>query len=168
MDIEKLAIEYQKGNQKAFNLIYKETYKMVKIAIYRYVQEKTTIDDLIQETYFKFSLSIKDYNPESGKVSNLLYTMAKNNAIDYLKKKRETRLDENIELSSNNEMSPYLRFAISKLDDEEREIFLLKVLGSFTTKSLSHALGLKTSDINKIYYTAIKKLKKELKGTNEI
>ena len=168
MDIEKLAIEYQKGSQKAFNIIYNETLNMVRIAIYHYVQDKYIVEDLIQEVYMKLHLLINTYDSSNGKFENWLYTIAKNQALDYVKKKKPDRLDGAENLIPDKDISPYLRYVISTLNDEEREIFLLKVLGSYTTKSLSKIFNKPVFEINKIYKTAKEKLKKELTDKHEI
>ena len=64
-------------------------------------------------------------------------------------------------------MHPYLYYAIRHLDEVEREVFLMKVLCGHTTKRISEILGLSKMVVNKTYYEAKEKLKKELEDVKD-
>ena len=165
MNIDKLVLDYKNGNEKAFKKIYEVTVDMVKCAIVTYVKDRDTVLDLCQEKYMAFCSNIDKYDSKS--FYNWLYTIAKNKAIDYVKRKREILLDDydNIEIDSIN---PYISFALKKLNDDEREVFFLKVLVGYSTKRISLSLNKDKYEINKLYITAKEKLKKELGDINEI
>lgn len=166
MNLEKLASEFKNGNQKAFDAIYKETLPYVRLAIYTYVQDKYIIEDLIQDTYMKVNSNISKYLSTS--FNNWIYTIAKNTALDYVRKKKEERI-EDVSYIPDKVSHPYLNYAINHLDEIEKEVFLMKVLCGFTTKKISETLVLKIKEVNNIYYRAKDKLKRELEGiTNEI
>ena len=162
MNLEKLAASYKAGDELAFNKIYDETLPLVRSIIYSYIRDNETIKDLIQDVYTKVSLNIKDFQAKS--VLNWIYTISKNTALDYIKKKKEDNID-NVEIIADNNSSykPLLKIVIITLDYPEREIFLLKVLEGYTTKELSQILNMTKNQVNYSYNQAREKLREELK-----
>lgn len=162
MNLEKLAASYKAGDELAFNKIYDETLPLVRSIIYSYIRDNETIKDLIQDVYTKVSLNIKDFQAKS--VLNWIYTISKNTALDYIKKKKEDNID-NVEIIADNNSSykPLLKIVITTLDYPEREIFLLKVLEGYTTKELSQILNMTKNQVNYSYNQAREKLREELK-----
>lgn len=162
MNLEKLAASYKAGDELAFNKIYDETLPLVRSIIYSYIRDNETIKDLIQDVYTKVSLNIKDFQAKS--VLNWIYTISKNTALDYIKKKKEDNID-NVEIIADNNSSykPLLKIVIKTLDYPEREIFLLKVLEGYTTKELSQILNMTKNQVNYSYNQAREKLREELK-----
>lgn len=158
MSLENWVQEFKTGNKDAFNKIYKETFSLVRFAIYTYVQDKDTIEDLIQDTYMKVNERIKAYNSRNFK--NWIYTIAKNTAIDYTRKKKETRIEYADSISSP--ANPYLSYVLNHLDNDKREVFLMKVLCGHTTKKIASILNLEPSVVNQYYYQAKAILKKNL------
>ena len=62
MDLETIVLNYKKEkNEKDFNKIYKETFKLVKSILYTYTCDSDTIDDLTQEVYLKIVNNIDKY-----------------------------------------------------------------------------------------------------------
>lgn len=162
MNLERLAESYKSGNESAFNKIYDETLPLVRSIIYSYIKDNETIKDLIQDVYTKVSLNIKTYEAKS--LLNWIYTITKNTALDYIKKKKEDNI-ENVEIiaDENSSYKPLLKIVIKTLDYPEREIFLLKVLEGYTTKELSKILNMTKNQINYSYNLAKEKLREELK-----
>ena len=159
MSLEKYVNLYRKGNDYAFDYIYKETLPLVRVAIYRYIQDRSIIEDLIQDTYMKVAKGIKVYDSKSFK--NWIYTIAKNTTLDYIKKKKEI-ISDNLDYVSTSS-NPYLNYALNHLDDNLKEVFLLKVLCGHTTKKIAEALNLKPQEVNQMYYQAKDELKRCLK-----
>lgn len=159
MSLEKYVNLYRSGNEKAFDNIYKETLPLVRVAIYRYIQNRNVIEDLIQETYMKVARGIKVYDSKNFK--NWIYTIAKNTTLDYIRKKKEI-ISDNLDYVSTGS-NPYLNYALNHLDDNLKEVFLLKVLCGHTTKKIAEALNLKPQEVNQMYYQAKNELKRCLK-----
>lgn len=158
MDLEKAVEKYKAGQESAFNLIYHETVSLVRFAIYTKIPNKRIIEDLIQDTYVKVSKLIFSYQSHNFKA--WIYTLAKNIAIDYIKKKKEIVSDTVENFMDIHHTHPYLHYAIRHLDEIEREIFLMKVLCGHTTSKVAKIFDLKPSMVNQYYYQAKKKLKK--------
>lgn len=160
MDLEKEVKRYKAGEEKAFDNIYNETYSLVRFAIYSKIPNKHIVEDLIQDTYMKANNNIASY--EQNSFRSWIYNIAKNTALDYLKRKKKITanyLEDNLDIKSNH---PYLYYAIRHLEEIEREVFLLKVLCGHTTKRIADILDLKPSRVNEYFYLAKNKLKEAL------
>jgi RNA polymerase sigma-70 factor (ECF subfamily) len=160
MNLEKLVVHYKAGNEKSFDKIYKETLPLVKSAILNYITDKDTVLDLIQDTYLTFVEKKETYNSHS--FSAWIYIVAKNKALDYLKKKKEVLMDTT-DIIPDKSISPCLTYVINKLEPNLREVFLLKVLVGYSSKKVSTSLGIDVSLVNKYYYETKEILRKELK-----
>ena len=160
MGLEKHVIRYKSGDEKAFDDIYSETFPLVRFAIYQIIPNKYVVEDLTQEVFMKVVSHIQHYSEKNFKA--WIYRVAKNSALDYLKKKKEIISDDVDFLENTKKTHPYLYYAIRHLSEQEREVFLMKVLYGHTTKKIAQILDLSPSVINQIYYDAKEKLKKSL------
>lgn len=159
MSLDKYVKSYQEGNEKAFEILYKETYKLARSVIYIYVQNAYTVEDLLQDTYTKASNKLKTSSITNFR--NWIYTLAKNTAIDYAKRKKEICLEEP-DFLPDKEKNPYLYYALDHLDKECREVFLMKVLCGYSTKKVAEILNLSIKTTNNLYYKAKETLKTSL------
>ena len=107
----------------------------------------------------KVANKIGEYN--NINFSNWIYTLAKNTTIDFLKEKKEI-IVENVDFIPNKSTNPYLHYAIMHLDEKMREIFLMKVLYGHTTKKVSEILNCTPHEVNTIYNSCKRILKKSL------
>ncbi|MDE7385368.1 MAG: RNA polymerase sigma factor, partial [Anaeroplasmataceae bacterium] len=108
MDLEKEVEKYKLGNTQAFDKIYHETMALVRFAIYSKIPNQGIIEDLMQDTYVKINLMIGEYQAKNFR--SWIYTIAKNTALDYLKKKKETNLDSIDILPDMKSTHPYLYY----------------------------------------------------------
>jgi RNA polymerase sigma-70 factor (ECF subfamily) len=79
-------------SEKDFNRFYLKFSKAIIRYIYRIVRDADKSEDLAQETFIRFFNNVDDYDTESSRTKNYLYTIAKNISIDFLKK---IQLEEN-------------------------------------------------------------------------
>ena len=157
MDLEKEVIRFKSGNLASFDKIYHETRALVQFAIYSIVPKRHIVEDLIQDTYVKVNQMISSYQTKNFR--SWIYLIAKNTALDYVRKKKETTVDTLDILPDMKSTHPYLYYAIRHLEEAEREVFLMKVLCGHTTKKIAEILDLKPSIVNQYYYSAKQKLK---------
>ena len=86
--------------------------------------------------------------------------------IDYVRKTHElTNLD--FDYIPSEAKNPYLNFALSHLDKDLKEIFLMKTLLGYTTKKVAEVLNLTPKMVNYAYEKARKQLRKELEGVED-
>jgi RNA polymerase sigma-70 factor, ECF subfamily len=76
------------GEEPAFSELVKKYLKPVYNFIFRLVYDRDSAEDLTQETFLKAWKNMKRFDPDKS-FKTWLFTIAKNTAFDYLKKKKE-------------------------------------------------------------------------------
>jgi RNA polymerase sigma-70 factor, ECF subfamily len=165
MNFDKYIHAMIEKDQTAFEIIYKHTNKSVYAMIISIVKNHDLTEDLMQDTYMKMLKNIHSYNPKY-KFKNWLLTIAKNIAIDaYNQRKREINIeiedfdhwlkDEQESMDSILEADYYL----SLLNDEERQIVLLRIVGNMKHKDIASLLNKPLGTITWTYKEAIEKMR---------
>ena len=134
---------------KAFEKIYREYYTPV----YRYTlslcKNADTAEEITQETFFKALKNIEKYNPEQ-KMLTWLCAIAKNTYFTVIKKSdRFTSLSDELEDNGDSlldkiidsESSTEILKALHLLPEPYKEVFTLRVLGSFSFKKIGEVFG---------------------------
>ena len=134
---------------KAFEKIYREYYTPV----YRYTlslcKNADTAEEITQETFFKALKNIEKYNPEQ-KMLTWLCASAKNTYFTVIKKSdRFTSLSDELEDNGDSlldkiidsESSTEILKALHLLPEPYKEVFTLRVLGSFSFKKIGEVFG---------------------------
>ena len=95
-DQELLAL-IQGGSHQAFaELVERHTTRFYRLA-YRYVQNRETAEDLIQDAFLKLWENPASWQPErNSKFTTWFYRIVVNLCLDWQKKKRPIPLDEDI------------------------------------------------------------------------
>jgi len=165
MDLESIVLKYQKTkDDKYFNILYSNTIKIVKFVLYTYTQDKNTIEDLSQDVYMKLVKVLDNY--KENNIINFIYQIAKTTGLDYVRKVHELT-DIDLTYIPSSSKNPYLNYALSHLDNDLKEIFLMKVLLGYTTKKISLILNISIKIVNSKYYKAKEILAKELEGIDD-
>lgn len=107
----------------------------------------------------------KDMLPENNELS-WIYTITKNQTIDYLRKNRSNIdlyqiydiQEKNSKIQEIVDIDFYNR-TISGLDEKEKEILSLKILSKFTFKEIGQILNIPTATAQWRYYKSIHTLK---------
>lgn len=173
MDYKKHVKQLRKGNEESFNAIYHETKHAVYAMVLPILKDSSLAEDAMQDTYIKMIEKIDQYNPKY-KFINWLLTIAKNIAIDMLRKQKETAIDsqENLDLfisqESSVEKQMITEYYLSLLPDEEKQIVLLKVVGDLKHKDIAKILDKPIGTITYLYQKALTTIKdSERSGSNE-
>ena len=101
MSFDRQLINLLKSNDEekiryAFNCVYKQYYKLVCFCISQYVEVKEDIEDLAADTFVALFNNIEKLKEERN-LKYYILTIAKNNAIDFLKKyKTYSSLDDGL------------------------------------------------------------------------
>lgn len=135
--------------------------------IYRYcyykVHNSHTAEDITQETFLRF------FQRYSGKIIELpyLYTIARNLCIDEYRRSRHEEICEPDEEAGYDPSDIWtenivLKRLISDLDEEEREILLLRYANGLSVKSICMITGLSRFAVHRRITAAVKTLRTEL------
>ena len=164
-ELRELFIEIKYGNNIAFEKLYKNYKNLVYKIAYSILKNSYDSDDIVQIVFEKIYSIDKDKLPTRNE-SSWLYSVTKNETINYLnKKKNHIELEEIYEIEDNNNeinelinKDSYNRL-IGKLNENEKEIISLKILSNLSFKEIAKLLNTTTGTINWIYYKSINTLK---------
>lgn len=164
-ELRELFIEIKYDNNIAFEKLYKNYKNLVYKIAYSILKNSYDSDDIVQIVFEKIYSIDKDKLPTRNE-SSWLYSVTKNETINYLnKKKNHIELEEIYEIEDNNNeinelinKDSYNRL-IGKLNENEKEIISLKILSNLSFKEIAKLLNKPTGTIKWIYYKSINTLK---------
>ncbi|MEN8221453.1 MAG: sigma-70 family RNA polymerase sigma factor [Pseudomonadota bacterium] len=115
---EKAALkDIRNGGKKGYTVLYKQYVNSLRyILMSKHHIPENDVDDVLQETFFKFFKSIHRFK-ENCKVSTWLYVIAKNVANDYWRKQQ----DPPISLDDDDDWENHLLDEISKEQSKKEQ-----------------------------------------------
>ena len=164
-ELKELFIEIKYGNRIAFEKLYNNYNKLIYNISYSILKNKQDAEDIVQIVFEKLYLIDKEKLPNRNE-SSWLYSITKNETINYLKRnKNNIDLDSiyNIE-DDNNEINKIIdqdsyNRLISKLNNKEKEIISLKIISNLSFEEIGKLLKEPTGTIKWRYYKAVNTLK---------
>lgn len=162
----------QKGEAQAFGRLY-DSYieKIYRFVFYR-VSHREIAEDLTSRTFIKALEKIKSFDPEKGTFSSWLYRIARNTVIDHYRTgKTEYGLEAvwNLASSQDPEKETESKIAlekvwayISRLDNVQREIIVMRVWEGLSHKEISQVLGKSEASCKMAYSRAMASLRQEV------
>ena len=153
--------DLRNGNKESIENLYKKYNKMIYGVAFGILKNKEDSEDIVQTVFSKLYTIDKEKMPKN-KEATWLYTVTKNEALLFLRKKSDAYdLEEvyNVE-NQNNEINELIdkenyNQLINKLDSKEKEIVSLKVISNFSFKQISELLGEPTGTVKWRYYKSI-------------
>lgn len=163
-DIFKEIKKDNKGLEDLYRIYHKKVYGIA----FSIVKNKEDAEDIMQIVFAKIQELDKTKLP-SNKEMTWLYTLTKNETLNYLKKKKgEVSLDTIYEIENkNNEIDKkidHIEFnrLISKLNEKEQEIISLKILSDFSFQEISELLNEPIGTVKWRYYKSLHSIKRML------
>lgn len=164
MDLENLLLELQQGKMQALEHIYVLTNTAVYAQVYAILRHPQSTEDVMQDTYFAVLKNISRYAPQ-GKPKAWIVTIARNQALSYLKKNpggQFSPLDDSIPASEPPEDAGMIDIAQRVLKKDEFELVMLHSVSGFTHKEIAEISGTPYATVRWQYQNALGKLKKYL------
>ena len=104
MDDDKKTIEdFLDGNEESFNILVSSYLKPIYNFLYQLTNGSSAIDDLTQETFFKAWKNMKKFD-QNRSFKTWIFTIAKNTAYDYFKKKKTIPFSNFVDEEGNNKL----------------------------------------------------------------
>lgn len=155
---------FQKKDYQLFDVFYDATSKQVFFTLRKYIKDSMIIEDLMQETYVKFLKHIFDIKPD-GNIKSYLTTIARNLAIDHLRKSSKVEFNEAyvMDLEENFEESHDYLYLMDVVSLKEKQIVRLHIVESMTFKDISLIEKEPLGTILWRYQKALKKMKEAYK-----
>ena len=175
---QKLISLLKEDSEYAFQLIYDQHRNRIYVTAIRFLKSPLIAQDVVQEVFLKLWFERKNIDP-SKSLSAWLYTVAKNNILNQLKKVAHewNYLDKQTYLMSNsinntenktieNEYNNHLQRAILALPEQQRNVFKLAREQYFTYIQIGEQLGISPLTVKTHLSRSIVSIKKyfELQG----
>jgi len=134
----KLVESALRGKGEAFTELLGKYKNTIYYMMFRKVNNKNDAEDLTFEAFSKAFKSLPDYSSEFA-FSTWLFKIARNNCIDFLRKKKESTVPIDINMG-NNDDNPVIKLRSKDLDPEQRliriqrAILLRRIVGRLHTR----------------------------------
>ena len=165
MSISKQTIQsFIIGNEDAIGKVYDEYKNLMYFVIASYISLPEDCEDILSEAFIKAINHRNDLkNPDSLKT--YLTTIARNCALDFLKKSRELPSSDVIEemYGSNDQYNVMLNLLEPLLTNKETIVTYYRAVFSYSWAEIVKLTGIKDSTARALYASAKEKLRKELR-----
>ena len=156
-------IKFASGDPKAIEKVYLEYKNLMYFIIASYVSSQADAEDVLSEAFIKAMERGKELN-DPDKLKPYLATIAKNCALDYLRKQREMASDLLDEMYGEEDRSNELLTLLEPhLTNKETIVTYLKIGFSYSWPEIARETGISESTARRLYESAKEKLKRELK-----
>jgi RNA polymerase sigma-70 factor (ECF subfamily) len=183
---EKLMARYQKGDLRAFNLLLQRHRRGIFNFVLRFTANHSVAEDLVQDVFLRVVKSAGSFQQRS-KFTTWLYTIARNICIDHLRKMRHRKhpsLDQPIKSSEkeglrlmdkidnkaqatderahNQRIRKNIVDAIESLNDEQREVFLMREESGLPFDEIAKIVGAPLNTVKSRMRYALQNLRANL------
>ena len=156
--------KFIKGEQKAIENVYLKFKNLMYFVIASYVSSRYDAEDILSDAFIKaveHRHEIKDYT----KLRPYLASIAKNQALDHLRKQREIPSSDIIDemYGEEDKTNTLLSTFEPLLSNKETIVTYLKIGFSYTWSEIAKETGISESTARRLYESAKEKLRKELR-----
>jgi len=143
-----------KGDRAAFERLYAATRAKLYGVVLRILRRRDLADEVMQETYLKIWNSAGQFDPAMASPITWMVAIARNRAIDQVRKKTEVSIDEDpavLEIAAESpdplarrEMTEELRRLLAcmgRLDEERRRLVLFAYYDGWSREQLAAKFG---------------------------
>ncbi|HEU0050871.1 MAG TPA: sigma-70 family RNA polymerase sigma factor [Patescibacteria group bacterium] len=185
MSDAELIAAYRHGDKEALEILIKRYLAPVYRFLLRLVHNQETANDLSQETFFKAWRSLWRFDAKRS-FKTWLFTIAKNTAFDYLKKKKAfvfseldgpedgQTFDERIpderplafELIEQHDQAQFVNQILALVSPQARSIILMHDGEDMTFQEISSVMHESLNTVKSRYRRALLLLQKKMKDLN--
>lgn len=158
----------QKGDKTGLREIYEAYISYIYAVILGIVKNRENAEDLTAEFFIRLWHTADSYKPGSGH-RTWLTTIARNMAIDFMRKSQKEQLvdeiretDGDVQNSAESDVVSRLSFkeTVEKLPEAERQIVTMKIAGQMTFKEIAKVLNLPMGTVTWKYQNSMEKLRR--------
>lgn len=174
---------YRKGDEKAFEELFRRHKKSIYAYILRYTGNAQESEEIFQDVFIKLHRASATYQP-TAKFSTWLFTIVRNLCID---SHRKRRLRHNVSLddtadedsrslhdviaseepspdsrSSDHEIGQVLEEALKRINEDQREVFLMREKTGLKFEEIAEVIGVSVNTVKSRMRYALENLKKYL------
>lgn len=182
---EDLMLQYQQGEVRAFEILLGRHRRPVFNFILRFVGDKETAEDLLQETFMRVIRGVDSYKRQA-KFTTWVYTIARNLCVDQSRRRKHRKhasLDAPMDKSeesgtlldvtpgdamtaerqtANKQLHLRMQAAIEALPDDQREVFMMREFLDMPFSQIAAIVGISENTVKSRMRYALEKLRLEL------
>ncbi len=177
---EKLMSSVVRGDDKALELLYDRYAAQVRGLALRIMRERTTAEEIVQETFWRVWSRSKSFDARQGSFKNWMFTIAHRLAIDTIRRHKaqpqvelneakfghiynpEPHDDEVNEAVWHSERRDLLQTAMTQLPDKQAEIIHLSYYQGLTRQEISEKINTPLGTVHSRARLAMDKLRDAL------
>ena len=156
------------GDKDGLRQIYEGYLSYIYTIVYGVVNSKENAEDITSEFFIKLWEISDSYIPKDAGHKAYLATVARNMALDFLRKNKREILseelpeEEDIKSSVEEEVisDVGLKEALASLKENERLVVSMKILSDMTFQEIADALGAPLGTVTWRYKNALEKLRR--------
>lgn len=172
----------KKGERTAFNQLFNRYQNKLLFYTFAIVKSEGVAKDIVQEAFIKLWTTRHKLDPDQS-LSGFLYTIARNMALNHLKKagydqKLKERIWERIqeiqvrveteEVLFERESSKLVQEAIRQLPPRRKQIFTLSREKGLTHQDIANQLGISPNTVKNQIVSALKEIRTYLQRHTDI
>ena len=139
------------GDQQAFEHLFTRYREAIRRLFEQRLGDKVTAEDLVQETFIKVYLHLKDYSP-AYTFGQWVYTIARNTLVDYLRRRTDDlSIDFDFRSPQATTMSPeesviikqrrdHFEASLNELSEDYRKIIEMRFLDEYSYEEIAEKL----------------------------
>lgn len=158
-------VKLRENKSEYFGKFYGNNYKLVYRICFSILKNTENSEDMAQSVFEKLLKMKEDKYPTEFE-SSWLYTVAKNECLQLVRKTKVNEDEEKLETvkSDSDEIEDVIENdnydkMVKKLDKKQEQIVSLKVVSDFTFKEIGQIMSMPIATVQWYYYTSIKSLK---------
>ena len=175
-----LILRSKQGDASAFGALIKDYRKQLFTYLLKICNNRTTAEDLFQDTLIRVWSGLPNYN-EQNKFSSWLFSIAHNTAMDsFRRKKVRSRIvhtdkspdftdgtdpQKEVELKETKDL---LLGAVNTLSEKQKQVFLLRQHGELSFKEIAELTEQPLNTVLSHMHYSVKKIRKILREQNVI
>jgi RNA polymerase sigma-70 factor (ECF subfamily) len=156
------------GAPESFEELYRRTFPRVYAYVASLLRDRSAAEEVTAQAYERAYRRRSSYRPGHGPVEAWLFGIARNAALDELRRRgRRARLEEEpaAESATVDEAEGLLRratvrAALASLDPRERDLVALKFAGGLSNAEIARVLGMSESNAGTRLHRTIEKLRR--------
>lgn len=173
---ERLLERYLSGDDEAFGRLVERYEERLYVFIDRLVGDRHLAEDVFQQTFVKVAVNAASYDGRSAAFSTWLFRIARNAALDELRKRKRTPIavdpqslpmesrpdadaENPLDKMALDERAAKMREALAAIPEDQREAFLLKEEGDLDFGRIGDIQGCGRETAKSRFRLAVEKLR---------
>jgi RNA polymerase sigma-70 factor, ECF subfamily len=158
----------KEGDRDAIRLLYIRYSGNVYGYLRSIVRDDKEAEDLTQHVFLKLMTAIRKYQDQGVPFSGWLLRLARNVALDHLRRRRPTPTEEVFDVNSHSddedsrEHARDLHAALDSLPDEQRQVMIMRHVVGLSPPEIAERMGRSESSVHGLQHRGRRALQLEL------